>query len=122
MKRKKRTDRAKIVDALDREVSRIIRARGRCVCCGGSQNMTNGHLFTRTDYSTRWDITEDGNCQPQCVGCNLRHEHDSYPYTAWYIAKFGLEQYHELHRRHKAVRIIKTFELEELLTTLKEVR
>ena len=121
MKRKKRTDRAKIVDALDREVSRAIRARGNCICCG-SKEVTNGHLFTRSAYSTRWDVGLDGNCQPQCKGCNMRHEYDPYPYTAWYIARFGLEQYHELHRRHKAVRIIKTFELEELLTTLQGVR
>jgi hypothetical protein len=110
-----------IVKALDTAVSKYVRTRdGRCVVCGTTENLTNGHLFSRVAYSTRWDIEPDGNCHTQCLSDNLTHEFDPHPYTRWYISRFGLEAYDELHRRYRAPVKLKDWELEEKLVHITE--
>lgn len=98
--RKTLGNRKLLVKKLDSVVSKFIRARDKaCVVCGSIEKLTNGHLFSRIAYSTRWDITDDGNCHCQCWDCNYRHEYDPYPYMSWYIKKFGQEKLDELHKR-----------------------
>lgn len=96
-KRKQKSPRQKLVDKLDSIVSLIVRARDKkCVQCGTRERLTNGHLFSRTNYSTRWDLF---NCNCQCMGDNLRHDSDPYPYQEWWKKKFGEEAYHTLYQR-----------------------
>ena len=111
----KKPSRKTLVRQLDALVSQFIRNRDKkCVVCGSKKDLTNGHLFTRAAYSTRWDVSENGNCHCQCSSCNLRHEYDHYPFSRFYIEKFGLENYDELHFRHRQARKWKDFELMEL--------
>ncbi|KWX84299.1 hypothetical protein AXF24_13140 [Streptococcus pneumoniae] len=93
---------------------------GESVLSGAKQSLTNGHLFSRQSYSTRWDITPDGNCHCQTMGENMSHEYDPYPYTRWYIEKFGIEKYDELHRRHKQVSKLKDADLELMIVGVQE--
>jgi len=119
-KYKKKTPRQKIIVKLDTIVSKIIRDRdGACVQCGSVDQMTNGHIFSRSHYATRWDVSEDGNCHCQCWSCNCKHEYNSWEYYRWYITKFGQEKFDELYARHHHVSKFKTFELEEMFKSLK---
>lgn len=114
---KLKNTRKKLIRELDKIVSLIVRKRdGRCVVCGKVEGLTNGHLFSRSNYSTRWDFE---NCYGQCLGCNMRHEFDPYPYTRWFIGKFGLEKYDELYKKHRTVKKWKDWELQDLLDGLK---
>lgn len=85
-----------LVRALDKVTSLLVRARDeKCVTCGTRENLQNGHLFSRSNHAARWSFL---NCNAQCGGCNIRHEHDPYIYTEWFRRKFGEQVYHDLHR------------------------
>lgn len=86
------TERDRLVIRLDDLTSRIvIKAYGpRCVTCGRQRRrLTNGHLFGRSHFSTRFDIHWGGNCYPQCWRCNTDHVADRQPYFDWYRRTFG---------------------------------
>lgn len=111
--------RKKLIKELDRVFSLYIRKRdGRCVVCGKTENLQCGHLFSRVAYSTRWDV---GNCFAQCSGCNLRHEHDAWPFQRWYIKKFGQDHLEALHQRYRSIRKYKDAELAELIDQFKHM-
>ena len=116
-----KTPRQIIIKKLDDLVSKIVRERDgyRCVICGTDYRPQCGHLFSRVDHATRWDIRPDGNCHCQCSGCNVLHEHDAAPYTLWFIHKFGLERYETLYAEHKSVGKWSTSELELLYEDMK---
>ncbi len=117
----KKTARQRVVKRLDDVTSRYIRERDKaCVQCGSKENLTNGHVFSRRAYNTRWDISENGNCHTQCWGCNFRHSKDNYDYFKWYRDKFGIERFDELRFEYKTTRKITTAELEELYEELTE--
>ena len=118
----RKPSRKTLVKNLDKAVSIYIRQRDKwCVQCGTSDNLTNGHIFTRKNYSTRFDISNDGNCHCQCWSCNFKHGYDQWDYFKWYIDKFGQEKFDELRRRHKAVQKYKDYDLEELLKEVREL-
>lgn len=101
------------VKNLDNIVSKIVILRdGGCVLRGtdcASENhptergsiLTNGHVFSRKNYNTRWDISENGDCHCQCWACNYRHVYDQYPYFEWYRKKFGQERFDALRAEAK---------------------
>ena len=118
----KKTSRKTLVRNLDKYLSLYIRQRDKyCVVCGTPNDLTNGHLFSRVAYSTRWDFEVGGNCAAQCRSCNLKHEYDPYPYTEWYRNKFGQDKYDQLHRRYKTVRKFTNADLQDLILTIKEL-
>ena len=122
----KNTKRKRVVRRLDEVVSKYIRLRDKkCVQCGKQEKLTNGHVFSRRAYNTRWDVSENGNCHTQCWGCNFSHGNDNYDYYKWYIDKFGAERFDELRFEFKKSVKFTTAELEELYkeisTTYKEL-
>ena len=122
-KYRKKTKRQKLMKAIDTEHSLYIRSKGkRCVVCGNSKKLQCGHLFTRGHLSTRWDLESDGDCHIQCGGCNLKHEHDAYPYYNWYINKFGKDKFDKLHIRHMKIKKYSMPDLEDLLEKIKQLR
>jgi len=111
----KKTPRQKVVKRLDDIVSKYIRERDQaCVQCGKKESLTNGHVFSRRAYNTRWDITKDGNCHTQCWGCNFRHSKDNYEYFNWYVKKFSQEEFEDLRFKYRETKKYTTLELEEL--------
>lgn len=114
---KTNVERKRLVKKLDQIVSKIVIARdGKCVVCGSTQNLTCGHLFSRVHYSTRWSLT---NCNCQCLGCNLKHEHNWEPYRRWFVQNYGQAFYDALYEDHMRVKKFKNYELQELLEELK---
>lgn len=108
----RKPSRKALVRKLDNVFSEFIRKRDKhCVVCGTRENLTCGHLFSRIAYSTRWD---EMNAFGQCMGCNLRHEHDAYPFTKWFIGRFGQDRWDDLHRQYSAIRKFSNQDLQAL--------
>ena len=115
----KKTARQRVVKRLDDITSKYIRERdAKCVQCQTTENLTNGHVFSRRSYSTRWDISKDGNCHTQCWGCNFKHSKDNYDYFKWYVDKFSNDMFENLRFRYKETKKYTTIELEELYEKL----
>lgn len=109
-----------LVKALDTVVSLIVRLRDkRCVVCGSKEDLTCGHLITRSKYKVRWNLK---NCHAQCRGCNLSHEYNPHPFTQWFISVFGFQDYKDLIREsnNDGYRF-SDFELKQLLLKLDEI-
>ncbi len=107
-----------LVKKVDTAFSLFIRARDKkCVTCPATTKLQCGHLFSRVSFSTRWD---ELNCHTQCEGCNMSHEYDPQPFTSWFIHKFGLEAYDELHAKSKkTAKELKCFKDRDLADLLK---
>lgn len=105
--------RKSLVKKLDSLVSKyVIKRDPYCVTCGSTDRPTNGHLFSRSNYSTRWDLL---NCHRQCWGCNFKHEFEWEPYRRWFVNEYGQEAYDDLYLKHTQVRKFKDFEIQELI-------
>jgi len=105
----KKKSRASCVRLADKWCSLYIRARdGMCVICGSTQNLQNGHLFSRVSYITRWC---EVNCHCQCRDCNNLHEYNPHLFTNWFIHKFGVKKYDWLLAKHNGIKKFKDFEL-----------
>lgn len=114
-----KTERKKLIKALDTEVSLFVRRRDKkCFTCSAIENLQCGHLFTRSAYSTRWNLI---NCNAQCNKCNLRHEYNPHIYTTAFIDHFGLKAYKKLFREHAMVKKWTNGELRELLEEIKKL-
>lgn len=101
------------VAKLDRVFSLYIRARDKhCVQCGREDQLTCGHVFSRVAYSTRWDPE---NAFGQCMGHNMRHEHDPYPFLEYARERLGQQGYDDLHLRYSQPSKFTTTELLDLV-------
>lgn len=117
--RKIRASRKSLVRKLDELVSQIVRLRDKkCIVCGTTKDLTCGHVFSRSAYSTRWDLS---NCYAQCWPHNFSHEFDPYPMINVIIALKGNEFLAELHRIYKTPVILKDFQLEEMVEQFKVI-
>ena len=106
------------IKKLDGVVTKIVRARDKvCVLCGNPQ-IDSGHLFTRRHHSTRWDLT---NCNGQCKTCNYRHNKDTYPYTTWWVKKYGEPAYQDLRKRFWQRADFKNYQLDDMYLELLEI-
>lgn len=112
----KKISRKGLIKKLDDLVSEIVVKRDKkCVVCGSTKKLGNGHVFSRRHLATRWDITPDGNCHCQCWACNYRHVTDTVPYHRWYQDKFGMKKFDELYERWQTTTHYKTHDLLELM-------
>lgn len=112
--------RSTVVKALDREFSLFIRQRDRrCVQCGREDQLTCGHVFSRAAYSTRWDPR---NAFGQCMGHNLRHEFDPWPFLNYARTQLGAEEFDKLHRDYSTPNKWSTAGLEEMLHAMRDRR
>lgn len=115
----RKTTRKGWIRKLDKICGDIVKARDKkCVCCGSTQNLTPGHLFSRIAYSTRWDLE---NLFCQCVNCNFRHEVDPYPLMDVAEGILGKKAVEELHKRYVTPLKFKEYQLEEMYDYLKDV-
>jgi hypothetical protein len=105
-----------LVDANDEVVSYITREREpACIVCGSTEDLTNGHLFSRRYHATRFDVTEDGNCHVQCWGCNKAHQFNRNPYTFAFVKRFGAEAHAKVRDRAFSGQKFTQIELREML-------
>jgi hypothetical protein len=107
------TKRKKLVSKLDKVFSLYIRKRDKkCVCCGKTENLQNGHLITRAKYSVRWS---ELNCHCQCRGCNMLHEFQPHIFINWFLKKYGLKKFQYLILESNQIKKFTDTDLEELI-------
>jgi 5-methylcytosine-specific restriction endonuclease McrA len=117
-KRRKMTERKKLVKRLDEVTREIVLKRDKfCVTCGKTENLQCGHLITRARYGVRWDLM---NCNAQCSGCNLRHEYQPEIYTRWFLNHYGEKEYQSLCNRAETQGKFTIDELETILMCLED--
>ena len=118
------TKRKKLIKACDDLWSEIVklRASGRCEMCGKNSYLNSHHIFSRNNYSTRWDIS-NGVCL--CAGCHTLTTNSAHKapadFVEWIKAKRGLGWYDDL--RVKAHDIVKFSDIdlkETILVILKK--
>lgn len=112
MKKRKKSNRKKLVEKLDKVYSLYIRALYPiCVFCG-SLTEHCFHFMTRAKYATRWDVI---NGVGSCRGCNFEMEFNPHPYVKWFIDKYGLEEYNNLIARSNVIPKYSNEELEAMI-------
>lgn len=78
---------------LDKECGAIVRARGRCENCGGTEGIQWAHGFSRRYRNVRWDIR---NGFALCRGCHLKFTMRPLEWDDWLRARWGEALYAEL--------------------------
>jgi hypothetical protein len=112
-----------IIKKLDKRVTEItIEREPACVMCGSTEQLGNGHVFSRGHQILRWDVRPDGNCHTQCWAHNYGHVHNTYPYYHWYIEKFGQKRWDELYSEWERTSNFKVWELVELYKELENIK
>lgn len=122
-KHKKKSSRQLLEIELDRTAREIVFLRDDyCVCPapdkGHSTIMQPGHLITRGKESVKWSLW---NLNKQCSSCNLLHEFYPERYTAWFLTKFGAEEYARLVEESRGVTKLSIDDLYELRNQLQEI-
>lgn len=107
---------------LDKVFSLYIRLRdsdenGFCTCytCGKVahyKEMQNGHFWSRTHLSTRFN---EDNCKVQCVGCNIFKKGNYIVYTKKLLKELGEEKFDELERLKNSTVKISKAEYEQMI-------
>ena len=95
----KKPKRKTLTNKLDKIVSEIVRAGGKCEYCGGKGYLNCHHIFTRTMRSVRWDLDN-----LICL-CSKHHTFSTefsahatpLPFAEWIREKRGEEWYHKLY-------------------------
>lgn len=109
-------------DKLDKVFSLYIRLRdsdenGFCTCytCGKVahyKEMQNGHFWSRTHLSTRFN---EDNCKVQCVGCNIFKKGNYIEYTKRLLKELGEEKFNELEQLKNSTAKISKAEYEQMI-------
>lgn len=116
-KKVKKVSRKALVKKLDSLVSKIVIKRdGKCMECGSLDQPTCGHVFSRSHYSTRWDLE---NCWCQCWPCNYKYKvSDTIGYYLAIEKVMGREKMTALYDRWKTIRKWTNKDLQELYDKL----
>lgn len=124
IKKKKRLNRvrktpiATLKRKADKLMSHYIIARDKkCVICGSTKNLNNGHLISRRCNSVRWDFV---NCNCQCYPCNFLHTHRPERYTQWFIKSYGSLMYQDLVDRSKKLVKVNRGYLEAIIKIIED--
>lgn len=114
MKRKPKSERKRLVKALDTAFSLYVRKRDKNVCqiCGSYKQPQCGHILSRVAHSTRWDLT---NACCMCAKCNLLNEFQPQHVISWYIHNHGLKAWDDLCFRYNQPRKWQEDELRMLI-------
>ena len=109
-------------EKLDKVFSLYIRLHnsdenGFCTCytCGKVahyKEMQNGHFWSRTHLSTRFN---EDNCKVQCVGCNIFKKGNYIVYTKKLLKELGEEKFNELEQLKNSTVKISKAEYEEMI-------
>jgi hypothetical protein len=101
--KRKKSDRTKRIELLDTLFSEAIRLRDDFTCqkCGHqNKSAQTAHIWTRNNYSTRWDM-ENALCL--CYMCHIRGFHSAHrepaEFMEWVHQRMGDERWEELRAR-----------------------
>ena len=83
----------------DRAFSKLVRSRGSCERCGGTQNLQTSHVRSRRYSATRTDLA---NAQCLCATCHQFFTHHPVEFTEWIYASIGYGEYERLRAKSLA--------------------
>jgi len=123
LQRRKKTDRQKLIEKLDRIFSIYIRLRDamphsglvKCISCGRIHHWTkiqNGHYVGRSAMSVRFS---EENCHSQCVACNVMMHGNMLAYRRAMVKLYGEQKVNEIEVRGHLAKKWHDFELEEMI-------
>jgi len=122
---------SKLKKELDKWFSLYIRLRDaneygytQCFTCGKvghykTGGMQNGHFQSRKHLATRF--SEDGNCEVQCVGCNIFRSGEQYLFSLRLNEKYGEGRAEELEQLARTTLKISRVEYEEKISYYKNL-
>ena len=119
--KKKKTERTKIRNKLDKEYSIAVRAVNKCEYCGQEGTLNAHHIFGRSNFGVRWDL-DNGVCV--CVSHHvfgkLSFHKSPIEMIEWIKGVRGEEWYERLREKAKEIKKYSIGELKELLEHYKE--
>jgi len=122
---------SKLKKELDKWFSLYIRLRsaneyGMCQCftCGKvghykTGGMQNGHFQSRKHLATRF--SEDGNCEVQCVSCNIFNFGEQYKFSIALDSKYGEGTAEELEFLARTIMKVSRIDYEEKISYYKDI-
>ena len=122
---------SKLKKELDKYFSLFIRLRsaneyGYCQCftCGKvghykTGGMQNGHFQSRKHLATRF--SEDGNCEVQCIKCNIFDSGQQYLFSLRLDEKYGGGTSEELEYLARTIHNVSRVEYEEKISYYKNL-
>ena len=121
---------SKLKKELDNIFSLFIRLRDatpeglvQCFTCGKvshyKSGMQNGHFQSRKHLATRF--SEDGNCEVQCIKCNVYSWGEQYKFALALDAKYGEGRAEELQQLARTTLKISRVEYEEKISYYKSL-
>ena len=121
---------SKLKKELDKWFSLYIRLRGaneygmvQCFTCGivrgYKDGMQNGHFQSRKHLATRF--SEDGNCEVQCLKCNIFDSGQQYLFSLRLDEKYGEGRAEELEQLARTTLKISRVEYEEQISYYKNL-
>jgi hypothetical protein len=76
---------------LDTLFSELIRSKGKCERCGKKETLATAHIFSRRNFSTRWD---KNNALCLCFACHFHFAHKEVMLFAdWVRERMGDKEY-----------------------------
>lgn len=113
--------RSTLRNKLDKLVSHIVRARGKCEHCGRSRQ--NGfqaaHIFSRTYNNTRWALD---NLLCLCAACHFYFHKNPILFAEWVKKYLGEEKYENLKEARNQITKYTLDDLETKLEVLQKMR
>jgi len=104
---------------LDKAVSDVVRARGKCQRCG-KKNVQCCHIFGRTYLNTRWLLD---NLLALCPDCHMNFAHKQPILFTEFVRKLlGEDKYNLLKEAHNLIYKPTIEDLEIKLKVLEEIR
>jgi hypothetical protein len=121
LKRKSKSEKRKLEDAIHAEMRRIaINRHPYCVCCGAmGVTLQGGHIIPKSSSrAVRFDLM---NLFTQCVKCNGLHRFNQSPYINWFIKEYGTDEFDKLVKRSKEISHYKIQDLRDILEEYKKL-
>ena len=115
-----KTKRRKLIDKLDKLWSDEIKSKGKCEYCGKTTYLNPHHIFSRSNYSVRWDL-ENGVCL--CSGHHTLSSQFSahkcpMEFAEWIKEKRGIEWFNRLRTKANSVVKYSDSDLQEMIKEL----
>lgn len=104
-----------LVKLCDKEMSKLIRERGKCERCGGTGKLDCAHVFGRRNRTLRWDVN---NLMALCFQCHFWWHENPTESGGWFRNMWPVRyEYLIKHSNTLTKRTIKDYK--ELLKTIR---
>lgn len=115
-----KSKRRKLIDKLDKLWSDKIKSVGKCDYCGKDTYLNSHHIFSRSNYSVRWDL-DNGICL--CSGHHTLSSQFSahkcpMEFSEYIKEKRGIEWFNRLRTKANSVVKYSNSDLEEMIKEL----